>query len=122
MMATGIDDDPKSSTTVIVGLIGTLGLLALIVLAQVLFYGQDLVESERKIVAVKPQELLDLQAEQLRPIAGYRMIDVEKGVVGIPISNAMKHYVRELKSGELPPTMQVTESGPAKPQPAEPSP
>lgn len=104
----GTGGDPKSSTTLIVGLIGGIGLLVIIVAAQVLFYNIQRYEDERKLYAVKPRELADLQAAQLAEISSYRYVDRTKGVVAIPIDDAIRRYVAEVKTAPTPTTIPAT--------------
>jgi hypothetical protein len=113
-MSTG--GDPKSSTTLIAGLIGAIGLLVIVVAAQVLFYNVQRHEDERKLYAVKPRELADLQAAQLAQINGYRYVDRQKGAVAIPIDDAIRLYVGEMKSA--PPVTTMPETTDAEPVPA----
>jgi hypothetical protein len=89
------DGDPRSSLTVIVGIIGAILLLAVVVLAQVLFYNVQRVEEQTKVLASRPQELLDLQAKQLGQIHATRYIDQEHGVVAIPIDRAMELFAAD---------------------------
>ena len=101
--------DPHAGTTLIVGLIGVILLLAIIVAAQVLFFGAQRIEDESKIYAPKPRELLELQSQQLAEISVYKMIDKPSGRVGIPIKDAIAIYAREVRSGQAPATMKVPE-------------
>ena len=113
-MSTG--GDPKSSTTLIAGLIGAIGLLVIVVAAQVLFYNVQRYEDERKLYAVKPRELADLQAAQLAQINGYRYVDRQKATVAIPIDDAIRLYVAEMKTAPTPTTIPKTTD--AEPVPA----
>lgn len=111
MSSTG--GDPKSSTTLIAGLLGAIGLLVIVVAAQVLFYNVQRQEDERKLYAVKLRELADLQAAQLAEINGYRYVDRSKGVVAIPIDDAIRLYVAEMKTAPTTTTMpETTDAGP----------
>ncbi len=101
--------DPHSGTTLIVGLISVILLLAIIVAAQVLFYGAQRIEDESKLYAPQPQELLELQSQQLAEISGYKVIDKQTGRVAIPIERAIEIYAREVQTGHAPPTMKVAE-------------
>ncbi len=113
-MSTG--GDPKSSTTLIAGLIGAIGLLVIVVAAQVLFYNVQRYEDERKLYGIKPRELADLQAAQLAQINGYRYVDRQKGIVAIPIDDAIRLYVAEMKTA--PPATTMPETTDARPGPA----
>jgi hypothetical protein len=109
--------------TIVVGLIGAIGLLAVVVLAQVLFFNMQRIEDERKLYAPPPQALLDLQERQLAPISEYRYVDKGAGLVAIPIDRAIPLYVaREKTAGDVPrmdgkrDTNRADSAGPA-PQP-----
>lgn len=111
-----VSGDPKASTTIVIGVIGAILLLAIIVFTQVLFYNAQRYEDEQKIYASKPQELLKLQTEQLAEINRFRKLDEQKGVVAIPIDLAIECFVAEMKNPRPPATMNVPASGPAQPQ------
>jgi hypothetical protein len=87
--------DPKSSTTLIVGAVGVILLAVVIILLQVLFYRTTEAERWRKVVSQQPEELRQVQAEQLDQLNSYRWIDEQNGVVAIPIDRAMELVVRE---------------------------
>jgi hypothetical protein len=96
---TGAEGDPKSSLLIRVGIVGTILMLAAILLAQVLFYSAQRFEDERKLYAAKPQELAQLQAEQLTAIHTYRVLDAGSGIVAIPIDRAIELYARDRRNG-----------------------
>jgi hypothetical protein len=96
----GAGDDPKPSTTVVVGVIGTILTLAVVLIAQVIFYNMDRIEDQRKLYAPRPAEITDLQANQLGQISEYRIIDKETGRVAVPIDRAIELYAAEMESGE----------------------
>lgn len=108
-------DDPRSAMTIIVGLIGAIWILAVVLLAQVLFYNVQRVEDETKLYAARPRELADLQAQQLSRINETRWVDQAKGVVAIPIDQAIERYVTEMKSGGTATTIPATGAPTAPP-------
>lgn len=110
-MSTG--GDPPAATTILVGIIGGILLLAVVLVAQVLFYNVQRSEDEVKLYAVRPQELADLQAKQLAEISSYRYVDRAQGVVAVPIDRAIELYVAEQKAPAAPARMQAPERPPA---------
>jgi hypothetical protein len=114
--------DPPASLTAIAGIVGGILLLAVVLLAEVLFYNVQRIEDETKLYAGKPPELADLQARQLAQINAYRYVDQAKGVVAIPIDRAMELYVADVQATSLPGKIPSTDreasnkptSGPAR--------
>lgn len=107
-------DDPRTSSTLLVSLIGTILLLAVIVLAQVMFYDVQRVEDITKVEQAEPQALLQLQAEQLAQITTYRIVDAKEGIVAVPIDRAIELYVADVKSQPPPSTINRAQSEPEK--------
>lgn len=89
-------DDPNARSVAFVGAIGTVLLIMVVLLLQAFFYRAQQSENERKALVTSPAELHKLQAAQREQLAGYRWIDREKGVVAIPIEDAMR-----LEAGRL---------------------
>jgi hypothetical protein len=89
--------DPRSATTLIVGAVAVILLAVAIVLLQVLFYRTSEAERWRKVVSQQPEELRQVQAEQLDRLNSYRWIDEQNGVVAIPIDRAMELVVKEAR-------------------------
>lgn len=110
--------DPRASSTLVVFIILAILVLAFVVLAQVVFYNLQSVEEARKIVAVQPQELADLQARQLSQINSYRSVDAKAGVVAIPIDQAIELYAARMQTPWTPPKITTTETRPAETQPS----
>ena len=100
--------DPKPTMTFVVGLVGTIMVLVLVVFAIVLFQSVKGYEDTHKVIAARPQELLDLQSRQLERINEYRWVDREKGIVAIPIDRAMQLYVEKVESRPATPTIDTT--------------
>lgn len=86
-------DDPSSSNTLIVGLVGAVLVFVICVLLQVVYYRTFEHERRAKIINQQPEELRRLQVEQAEQLHGYRWVDKEAGVVAIPIDRAMELVV-----------------------------
>lgn len=97
-------DDPNSTLTVLVGVIGALVLFAVIALLQAFLYRSEKGESARKNAVQSPDELALLRAEQQEILASYRWVDQPKGVVAIPIERAMELVVRDPAPPATPPS------------------
>lgn len=89
-------DDPNARSVAFVGAIGTLLLIMVVVLLQAFFYRAEQSENERKALMTSPAELRRLQTAQREQLAGRRWVDREKGIVAIPIEDAMR-----LEAGRL---------------------
>jgi hypothetical protein len=96
----GMGDDPKGSTTLYIGIGGSLHLIAIIIAVAAIFYYQMQRENQRKLYDQSWPEVAKLKAAQNAEISSYRWIDRDKGVVGIPIEQAMELVVSEAKSGK----------------------
>ena len=105
--------DPPASLTAIAGIVGAVLVLAVILLAQVLFYNVQRIEDDAKRYAGKPQALADLQARQLAEINAYRYVDQAQGVVAIPIDRAMELYATEVQSTPVPTTISSPDRKPS---------
>ena len=89
-------DDLKTSTIAVVGFVGTVLVLAIVVLLMVVFYqaqqGQQLV----KDINQRPGQVTQLMANQQGRLASYGWVDEEKGVAFIPISQAKKLVLADI--------------------------
>ncbi len=83
-------DDPNARSVAFAGAIGTVLLVMVVVLLQAFFYRAEQSENERKALVTSPAELRKLQAAQQEQLAAYRWVDREKGIVAIPIGDAMR--------------------------------
>ena len=92
-------DDPKANIVVLVGIVGTIVLLAVIIATQALYENVAAAEYAAKVLPTVPTELRALKSTQLAAMNVDRWIDEQAGVVGIPIERAMEIYVRE-QAGE----------------------
>ena len=87
--------EPNAPLTALVGIVFAIVLFVLVVLLQAFFYRQEQEENVRKVVAVAPQELSQLRAQQQELLHSYKVVDQQKGVVAIPIDLAMKLVVQD---------------------------
>jgi hypothetical protein len=87
--------EPNAPLTALVGIVFAILLFVVVVLLQAFFYRAEQQENVRKVVAVAPQELSQLRAQQEELLHSYKVIDLQKGVVAIPIDLAMKLVVVE---------------------------
>jgi hypothetical protein len=88
-------DDPRSSLTLIVGVIGAVIVFLICVLLQALFVATSRAEQQRKIWDTQPAELRSINAEQLERLNDYRWVDQQAGVAAIPIERAMELVVED---------------------------
>jgi hypothetical protein len=96
------ESDPKSTPTLLVGVVGMILLMVIVLLVEVLYYRTSQAEIERKVIAEQPLELRQVQAEQLEQIHSYRWISQADGVAAIPIDRAVDLVVEESQSGRKP--------------------
>ena len=90
-MATGdTNGDPRTSTTVLVGIVGAIIVFLMIVGLQTLFYRAEQAETVSKVYQTDPQALTRLRADQFEQLHSYRWIDQQKGVAAIPIDRAIR--------------------------------
>jgi hypothetical protein len=88
-------EEPNAPLTALIGIVFAIVLFVLVVLLQALFYRQEQEENVRKVVAVAPEELSQLRAQQEELLHSYKFLDPQKGVVAIPIDVAMDLVVKE---------------------------
>ncbi len=88
-------DDPSAGPTVIVGGVSLLLLFALIVALEALHRTAAESEFQRKVVAERPVELRQVQADQRTTLSTYRWLDRAQGVATIPIDRAMALVIEE---------------------------
>jgi type II secretory pathway pseudopilin PulG len=87
--------EPNTPLTALVGIVFAILLFVVVVLLQAFFYRAEQQENVRKVVAVAPEQLSQLRAQQQELLHSYRLVDPGKGVVAIPIDLAMKLVVSE---------------------------
>ena len=88
-------DDPSASPTAVVVVVFTLLVVITILALQAYFNRVETEQIETKVISRTPEERAAIFAEQRRILSGYRWIDREQGVVGIPVEKAMEIVVAE---------------------------
>ncbi len=91
-------DTIETPKIVVVGFISAIVTFAIILAAQAVFFASDHAETQRKLAAETPTTLTDGLTQQQNRLAGYGWVDPAKGVVNIPISDAMRLVVEEKQS------------------------
>lgn len=94
--------DPSSSITVLIGVVGTILLVATVVGLEAVYYNTERVEFERKVVAEAPEELRSIRADQLKNLNAYEWVNRASGTVRIPIDRAMQLVVQEANARTAP--------------------
>lgn len=92
----GQTDDPSSSSTFLVGIVGAVLLFVCVVWLQAIFNEELQAERRAKQVLPRVASLDDFRARQDASLHGYGWTDSEAGAVRIPIDRAMELTVREL--------------------------
>ena len=86
-------DRPDIVKIVGIGLSGVFLTVALILFLEGLFYREQAMQEVRKVAPFA--EFQQYRDEQLRDLSSYRYVAKEKGIIGIPIEQAMKILVEE---------------------------
>jgi len=94
------EDDPNARAVAFVGALGVLILIMVVVLLQALFYRAEEQETDRKALVASPGELRALQVQQREQLATYRYVDRQKGLVAIPVEEAMRLTRQELAAAQ----------------------
>jgi len=96
-------EDVQSGTIAYIGVVSVLGLLVIVLALRVIFYGYKAeLQYEREhgaATTLKAVERANLVAKQRAALVSTRVIDRSKGIVTIPISQAMELVVRKLNAG-----------------------
>ena len=77
---------------------GGLGLIISFIALQAYFRWVERGEVYTKVITKQPTDLLQLEGKQTEQISGYRWIDPDQGIVGIPIERAMEIVASESRS------------------------
>lgn len=85
-------DTPK---IVVVGFLSAIVTFVVILGAQAVYFAADRVESKVKAANAAPTSLTDGLTQQQNRLAGYGWVDPAKGVVNIPVNDAMRLVVEE---------------------------
>ena len=97
------ESDPDATSTLVVGIVGTILLVVTVVFVQGLYEKTNRAELAGKVVREAPAELRLLRVSQLERLETPRWIDKSKGIVAIPIDRAMEIVVREAGLAPAPP-------------------
>jgi hypothetical protein len=89
------DDDPSAYPIIYAGVVGTLVVVLSIILLSALTSSMERAQERAKIYAAGVPELEQLNARQIQNIQSYRWIDRERGLVAVPIDEAIRLVVRE---------------------------
>lgn len=89
------NDDPRASSTVVIGVIGALVLFLIVVALQAVYYRAERAESLDKVYRAVPEELTRVRNEQMGRLHTPRWVDRAQGVVAIPVEDAMDLVVEE---------------------------
>lgn len=96
------DSDPRSTPTLLVGIVGLVLTMVLVLLLEVLYQRTTQAETYRKVVAEQPLELRQVQAQQLEQLNGYRWINEQEGIAAVPIDRAIDLLVEEARAETQP--------------------
>ena len=88
-------DTINTPKIVVVGFISAIVTFVVILAAQAVFFATDYAETQRKIAAETPTPLTEGLTQQQNRLSGYGWVDPAKGVVNIPIENAMRLVVED---------------------------
>jgi hypothetical protein len=88
-------NDLNVTWTAIAGLVGAILTFAFIVAIQIVYQRAERAQYQQKVVAEAPEQLVELRSEQLAKINSYRLVDEKKGIVAVPIDEAMQAFVRD---------------------------
>lgn len=99
-MQVRLTDDPKPASVILVGIVGTIVLIALIVAGGALYDAAVRYEERETLYGAGgvAAEYTTLRSSQLTEIESYRWVDQQNGVVGLPIEQAMQLTVAELRA------------------------
>jgi hypothetical protein len=89
-------DDVKTSSVVMVGVIGAVLIFAVMVLVEVLYYQMETRLHHEGDNQASPEVANQIAQQRAALVAGYSVADAQKKVYNIPVERAMKLVVREL--------------------------
>ena len=95
-------DDVNTPVIAAVGLLAVLGLVALVLFLQVVYYRAEAQQEYDKVIQQPAVELIDLKTEQQGKLASYAWVDAKKKIVAIPIDRAMDLVLADLAHGRRP--------------------
>lgn len=87
--------DPHARPVVYVAVVGIIALLVAVFGLEGLYYQNEQREARIKLATPEQVDLLRLRTEQRHNLSGYQWVDREKGIVTIPIEQAMERVARQ---------------------------
>ncbi|MFQ5653378.1 MAG: hypothetical protein ACE5GW_01435 [Planctomycetota bacterium] len=93
--ATHDHDDPNAPSTLYVGLVGTVIFVICVLAIAAIYYGASADMTAEQSFSVDPRELMELRALQRERLEGYDWVDVDKGVLSIPVEEGMRMVIEE---------------------------
>jgi hypothetical protein len=87
--------DPDAPVTFLAAILGGLLVLIAVVFLQGFFHRAQTRENLTKVIAVAPEELVNLRESQTAMLEGYHWVDRREGIVRIPIEQAMDILARQ---------------------------
>jgi len=88
-------DTIDTPTIVVVGFLSAILTFVVILAAQAVFFAADKVETQVKAANAAPTVLTEGLTQQQNRLAGYGWVDPAKGIVNIPVNDAMRLVVEE---------------------------
>lgn len=88
-------DTIDTPTIVVVGFLSAIVTFVVILGAQAVFFAADRVEAKVKATNSVPTTLTEGLTQQQNRLAGYGWVDSSKGVVNIPVNDAMRLVLEE---------------------------
>jgi hypothetical protein len=89
-------DGTNTPIIAVLGFLGAVGVFALILALEVLYYHVEARQEYRKDISQPVVELSNLLQEQQARLETYRWVEEKKQIVAIPIGRAMRLVVDEL--------------------------
>lgn len=83
---------------VVIGFVSAILTFTVILAAQAVFFSADRAEVARKANVAVPSVLTNGWTQQQNRLAGYGWVDPSRGIVSIPIQDAMRRVVEEHKA------------------------
>ncbi len=93
-------DTIQTSRIVVFGFLSAILTFVVILAAQAVFFAADHGESQRKAALAAQTPLTNGLSEQQNRLAGYGWVDPAKGMVNIPVDDAMKLVLTEQQTGQ----------------------
>jgi len=88
-------DTINTPKIVVAGFVSAILTFVVILAAQAVFFAADHVETQRKVALAAETPLTSGLTEQQNRLGGYGWVDPAKGIVNIPVDDAMKLVLEE---------------------------